>query len=195
MTAGDGLEGEAGVLVLAADGSIVMSDAAGERWLSQLGTGPSGASAPQALAAVAARARGAIGAVARVCAPSGGWLVVRASILRGAGGTRTALTIGPARAGDLAPVIADAHELTERERAVTRLVAHGLATGVIAERLRISPWTVQDHLKAIFEKLGVSTRGELVARVFSLHGTADVLAPGDAAPTDPPRAGGRAWAR
>ena len=77
-------------------------------------------------------------------------------------------------------MIADAHQLTERERALTRLVAHGLATGAIAQRLHISPWTVQDHLKLIFKKLGVSTRGELVARVFSLHATADVLAPKDA---------------
>ena len=168
MLACDVLEDEAGVLLLAADGSIVMSDAAGERWLAQLGTGRSGARAPQVLAALASRARGAMGAVARVCAPSGVWLVIRASILRGDGDARTALTIEPARADDLAPLIADAHELTERERAVTRLVAHGLGTGAIAERLHISPWTVQDHLKSIFEKLGVSTRGELVARVFLL---------------------------
>ena len=51
---------------------------------------------------------------------------------------------------------------------MTELVAHGLPTAAIAARLYLSTYTVQDHLKAIFEKLDVSSRGALVARLSSI---------------------------
>ncbi len=75
----------------------------------------------------------------------------------------------PARSTELAPLVADAYGLTDRERAVTELVARGHATAEIAARLHLSPYTVQDHLKAIFDKVGVGSRGELVARLFFDH--------------------------
>jgi DNA-binding CsgD family transcriptional regulator len=66
--------------------------------------------------------------------------------------------VEPAHAHQLAPLIAEAYGLNERERAVTQLVARGLSTSQIASRLYLSPYTVQDHLKSIFDKV-VSERG------------------------------------
>ena len=80
-----------------------------------------------------------------------------------------AVTIEAARGAELARLIADAYDLTEREREITQLVAQGLSTDAIARRLLLSPYTVQDHLKAIFGKTGSSSRGELVARLFFDH--------------------------
>lgn len=53
--------------------------------------------------------------------------------------------------------------LTEREHAVTGLVAAGCSNPEIARRLFISRETVQTHLRHIFQKLGVDSRTALAA--------------------------------
>jgi two-component system response regulator DevR len=55
--------------------------------------------------------------------------------------------------------------LTEREREVFEAVAHGMSNREIALKLHLSEHTVKQHLKRIFEKLGVSSRVELVLLV------------------------------
>ncbi|ABW16490.1 transcriptional regulator, LuxR family [Parafrankia sp. EAN1pec] len=52
---------------------------------------------------------------------------------------------------------------------VARAVARGLSNQEIAGELFLSPHTVRDHLKAVFAKVGVGSRGELVAKLFAEH--------------------------
>jgi DNA-binding CsgD family transcriptional regulator len=181
-----------GLMLFAATGELVsMNDDAGA-WLEEFPpdvgkagpTDPVGAAGPfdvrfpMVVAAALMRARAIAEerdhgtARARLrSAKTGRWLVCHASCLREPDGAlgNTALAIEPALAAEIAPIIVQAYELSPRERAVTQLIATGLSTGEIAARLFLSPHTVRDHVKAIFEKVGVSSRGELVAKLFADH--------------------------
>jgi DNA-binding CsgD family transcriptional regulator len=55
--------------------------------------------------------------------------------------------------------------LTPREREVALLVADGLRSREVAEKLGIAAQTVKSHLKTIFDKLGVRNRVELARRL------------------------------
>jgi len=59
--------------------------------------------------------------------------------------------------------------LTERELQIAMLVADGLVNKEIADRLHISEWTVCTHMRRIYSKLGVSTRGAMVSRTAGLR--------------------------
>jgi DNA-binding NarL/FixJ family response regulator len=160
--------GDRGLLLLDGDDRLEITDAAAADWLDELGAN---GRLPVVVTAVADQARAIasgrsdVAATARVRTRSGRWLLVRGSVL----GDRTAITVEPARAPELAELIADAYGITARERHVTELVARGLSNAAIAAQLYLSTYTVQDHLKAIFEKLDVSSRGELVARLYVNH--------------------------
>lgn len=57
--------------------------------------------------------------------------------------------------------------LTRREEDVVRLVADGLKNREIAQRLKVKEHSIRNYLYRIFEKLGVSSRVELILYAFS----------------------------
>ena len=57
--------------------------------------------------------------------------------------------------------------LTRREEDVVRLVADGLTNREIAKSLKVKEHSIRNYLYRIFDKLGVSTRVELVLYAFS----------------------------
>jgi DNA-binding NarL/FixJ family response regulator len=54
--------------------------------------------------------------------------------------------------------------LSPREEQIVRLAAHGYPNKIIAHELKISPWTVNTHLRRIFTKLQVCSKTAMVVR-------------------------------
>ena len=94
-----------------------------------------------------------------------GWITLHASRADESGG-RVAIVIERAAGPRAATLRLELHGVTAREREVATLLAAGSSNAEIAAALVLSPHTVQDHVKSLYEKLDVSSRQELVARVF-----------------------------
>ncbi|WP_194396084.1 helix-turn-helix transcriptional regulator [Microbacterium atlanticum] len=162
------------VIVVDAHDRIVQSTPAALAHLARMSAAP-GMGDPltsvQALVSGARRlARGEVERMPRIRARTGDgvWLVLHAAPLGGAGDRAgdVVVTIEEARPQEVIDLVAAAFELTTREREVVAVVLRGADTREIAAELHLSPYTVQDHLKSIFEKAGVASRRELVARVY-----------------------------
>ena len=161
-----------GMALLALAGDEVHAEvvsAAARHWLADIADGPFGDTGlPVAAASLAMSARTAPDSslATRLRTRSGRWLTLHAEVVDGGPPVRVSLLVEPTRPHELAEVIAAAYGLSEREREVARLVVSGHSTKEIAEALWLSPWTVQDHLKNTFAKLGVGSRAELTSRLF-----------------------------
>jgi DNA-binding CsgD family transcriptional regulator len=167
-----------GLVVLTDTWEVESATLGVERWLSELPDGDWDVGRlPAAVYAVAGRAlRTADGpdapgevAVARVLSGSGTWVVLHGAALVADGARRVAVIVEPAHPARISPLLMAAYGLTPREQEVTRFVLQGNSTAEIAERLIVSPHTVQQHLKRVFEKTGVRSRRDLVGKVFFTH--------------------------
>jgi DNA-binding CsgD family transcriptional regulator len=167
-----------GLVVLSASGEVESATPGVERWIADLPDGDwAGGRLPSAVHAVAGRAlRTASGAddpsevaTARVLSRSGTWIVLHGTSLIASGFRRAAVIVEPGHPARIAPLLMSAYGLTDREQEVTRLVLQGRSTAAIAAALVVSPHTVQEHLKNVFEKTGVRSRRDLVGKVFFAH--------------------------
>jgi DNA-binding CsgD family transcriptional regulator len=181
-----------GVLVLGRDNETEVANDAAQQYLDELAYASArGGDLPIAVHQVAARARlsppdrteSLRHASARVRTPSGRWLALHGSPVGDDlnPGRGVAVVLESAPAFDVAELLMLVHGLTRRERQVVQKVIAGAPSTVISAQLYISVHTVQDHLKSIFAKFGVRSRGELVAAILEQ----DVGNHADTAPQHP----------
>jgi len=95
------------------------------------------------------------------------------------GAPRSLILIEPARTADAAETFRE-FGLTTREAEVALAVVRGQPTRVITAALRISPYTVQDHVRHICDKLGVSSGRELGVRLLGSIAPAEAAVQGRA---------------
>jgi DNA-binding CsgD family transcriptional regulator len=168
-----------GMLLFDADGELVSADEEARRWLDELPPEPGVPTDHGVLpiwmlitvfrAGAIRHGAGDGTARTRVRTRHGRWLACHASCLRAADGSAgdVALVVEPAPPAAVAPLVVEAYDLTAREQEIVHLLARGAGTAEIADELFLSKHTVRDHVKAIFAKAGVTSRGELVAKLFA----------------------------
>jgi DNA-binding CsgD family transcriptional regulator len=168
-----------GLVVLDSSGGLLATTAPAQAWFAELGHDPrSSGPVPAEFRTVAGLLRREQHAdPARCPVPrlrvrtlAGRWAVLHASWLDAVDPlAQISIIIEPATPIEVAEVIMAAYGLTERERTITKLICQGQSTAQIAAQLWITTNTVQDHLKSIFDKTGVRSRREVMARILRDH--------------------------
>jgi DNA-binding CsgD family transcriptional regulator len=175
-----------GLLLFTPGGALLSADEQARAWLAELtsdhaigypGSNDLGVTVPLWLmgtvfrAGAVTRGQGDGTARVRVRTRRGWWLICHASCLRGADGSlgQIAVVIEPATATDLSPLIVQAYDLSAREQQITRLIARGASTADMAGELFLSPHTVREYVQTVLRKVEVSSRGELVAKLYAEH--------------------------
>jgi DNA-binding CsgD family transcriptional regulator len=92
------------------------------------------------------------------------WVRIEAAKLEGGTDEQVAVSLRAATPSETFHLLCRAYALSHRERQVVAALVDGLDTHAITQRLFISRYTVQDHLKSVFRKTGVNSRRGLLAR-------------------------------
>jgi DNA-binding CsgD family transcriptional regulator len=161
-----------GIIILDAELAIVSLNPAAETFLADIvdADWPAHLELPVTVfAAAAAQLAGGNGdegttpSVTRLRRLGGGWVTVQGSALRGGASRQVALVLAAADTSYVSSLVLAAHGLTAAQSRVVGLVLQGRSTPSIVQELHISANTLQEHLHAVFEKLGIGSRRELVA--------------------------------
>ena len=70
---------------------------------------------------------------------------------------------------DLIDKRASTAALTKRELEIAYLLVTGLTVKFIAQVLKISPYTVNDHMKSIYKKLGVNSKSSAICELLGVN--------------------------
>lgn len=157
---------EAGIVVVGGEPlSIRTATDAAMVWLDDLDDGAAPSRLPTVLLSAVRGAQSASSPVtARARTRHGRWVTLTAE--RVSGCDDVGVIVQPSRPAEIAQIVGAAHGLTRRETDVVLLVASGHTNSEIAQRLQLSRHTVSDHLKSIYSKVDVVTRGELTSKLF-----------------------------
>lgn len=170
---------EPGLLLLTDDLSVVSINSVAEQWLMEIAAADWTRKPllPYAISTVVARLKAieqganvemSLAPMVRLRTASGHWLALHASRLSSSNEHRlVAVIFELARPVEIAPLIVQAYDLSRREGEILQTVLRGLSTSEMTDTFHIASHTVQDHLKAIFEKVGVRSRRELVGQLFA----------------------------
>ena len=156
----DAVEEPPGIFEVDPDGQVQPTTAPAEHWLDLVGVEL--VTAVNAAAAAIRAQPGESAASSRLVLRDGRVLSIHAAeTIRGR--SSVAVIVDRARPAEVSALLVDAYGLTHRQREVLGRLLLGRPMTQLAHSLGISEHTAQDHRKAIYRQMGVSSRSELAA--------------------------------
>ena len=149
-----------GIFEVEPDGRVNPMTPPAERWLTLAGIGL--VTAVNATAASIRSKPTRAGASSRLVLRDGRVLSVHAAAMIG-DAAPVAVIVERARPAEVSAMLVDAYGLTARQRDVLGRILLGRSMMQLAHSLGISEHTAHDHRKAIYRRMGVSSRSELAA--------------------------------